>query len=363
MTADHSRTLVTVVGIDAVRPKNLYQTRWLQEHGFAVHVMTLHRDAGSIQADPSATIEPIIGGPVRRVRQFVSHLRQHRRSLHHVELYPGGRFAFVYALLCRLLRIPLLVVERGDLLQCQQRVYPLSARLSIYACYRLANRVWLREPYMLRAFARWRVSGSFFLPNGVPVPADAPPASERDLDVIWVNRLIRERHPDWFARAIARLSVERPLTCEVLGLRASDSGPATRRGEQELEQLLADLPGCVLRPYVNPVPGFRRARWFVLPSDIVFGNFALLEAMSHGAVPIVSDVEGTDQIVRDGVEGFVAEHSPEGLHRTLERALALDEPSWQTMSDAARQTIVQRFSIDAWGERLLHEYAVLRRRA
>lgn len=361
MTAGRSRTRVIAVGVDTMRPKNLYQTRWLQDRGFAVHVMTLHRDPGSIRADPSTTIEPIVGGPVRRVRQLVSHLRRDRGSLHHVELYVGGRFAFVYAIICRLMRVPLLAIERGDLLQCQQRVYPLSARLSIYTCYRLANRVWLREPYMLRAFARWRVRGSFFHPNGVPVPTDAPSASDRDLDVVWANRLIPERHPDWFARAIRQLSADRPLTCEVLGLRASDSGPAARRVERELEQLLADVPGCTLRPFVDPVPSFRRARWFVLPSDIVFGNFALLEAMSHGAVPLVSDVEGTDQVVRDGVDGLVVSHSPEGLQRGLERALALDEPSWQAMSDAARQTVVQRFSLDAWGERLLHEYAVLRK--
>jgi len=194
----------------------------------------------------------------------------------------------------------------------------------------------------------------------VPVPPDAPLASERDLNIVWANRLIPERHPDWFARSVSQISADRLVTCEVLGLRAADSGSATSRLEQELEQLLADVPGCVLRPFVDPVASFRRARWFVLPSDVVFGNFALLEAMSHGAVPIVSDVEGTEQIVRDGVDGLVAGHSQEGLHRALERALALDELSWQAMSDAARQTIAERFSLAAWGERLLEEYAVLR---
>ena len=355
-----SRRLVTILGLDTVRAKTLYQAEWLQAHGLRVRVLTLHRDPGSIAAHPAAAIEAIPGGALARIRQLVGHLWSERSDIHHVELYVGGRFAFVYALICRLMRVPLLAVERGDLLQCQRRVYGLSARLSIYACYRLADRVWLREPYMLRAFRRWRVKGRFFLPNAVPIPAPPPPASQRDIDLLWVNRLIPERHPGRFASAVVAAAAARPLSCEVLGTSATRSGPRVTELEAEVVGKLEPVDGCHVRPFADPTTLYRRARFFVLPADVVFGNFSLLEAMSHGAVPIVSDVEGTSELVEDGRNGLVARHDAAGLREALMTALELSPEQWSDMSAAARRTIEDRFSIDDWGHRLSAEYAVLR---
>ncbi|MBA2504337.1 MAG: glycosyltransferase [Thermoleophilaceae bacterium] len=344
------RPLVLILGIDTVRAKTLYQTRWLAQNGYDVDVFAMHRDEGSVGADDSARIVAITSGPLGRVRQVVRYLRGNRARIHHVELYVGGRFAFVYALLCRLMRAPLIAVERGDLLQCQKRAYPLSARLSIYACYRLANRVWLREPYMARAFERWRVGGTFYLPNAVPLPPDSGP--ERTTDLLWVNRLVPERHPDWFAAAVAELDA----SCEIIGFSPGDPGPRVAELEAHVRAVLGSDPRTQLETFSDPVPAYERARFFVLPADVVFANFALLEAMAHGVVPVVSDVEGSSELVEHGSNGFLAEHSPAGLRAALEEALAVPNERWLGLSAAARATIAERFSVEVWGRALLTEY-------
>jgi len=345
---------VCVLGIDTVREKLLYQTRWLAARGVDVDVLTMHRNEGSIGADASARIVPLAQGALPRARQVVRHLRANRGRLHHVELYVGGRFAVVHALLCRIRRVPLLVVERGDLLMCQRRVYPLSARISIYACYLLANRIWYKEPYMGRFFARWRPRSAYFLPNAVPVPA--PADTERDLDLLWVNRLVPERHPDWLADALAALA-QRPRTAIVGFVGADDPSPRVCELEARVRTALEPLDHVDCVPFGAPEPYYERARFFVLPADVVFGNFALLEAMARGVVPIVSDVEGARDVVDDGVNGIVAAHSAAGLRAALERALAVPVPAWEAMSAAARATVAERFGLDAWGTRLMEECA------
>lgn len=351
------RNLVMILGLDTVREKTLYQTRWLKERGFEVRVLTLHRDEGSFTSDPSAVIVPIEDGPWARVRQLRRQLRADRERLHHVELYVAGRFAFVYALECRLHGVPVLAVERGDLHECQRRNYPLTVRLSIYACYRLSNCVWLKEPYMERAFTRWRVRNTFLLPNAIPLPAPSVNGgAPRTVDFLWVNRLVPERNPEWFAEAIAEIAKRREVTCEVLGFSRGDAGPGVAAGERAVAQALAPLPGCRCEPFGDPLPAYRRARFFVLPADFVFGNFALLEAMAHGVVPIVSAVEGVERLIDSGRNGFAVPHHPRAFAKALDDALDLAEPEWRRMSDAARQTVAERFSIDVWGEQLLEHY-------
>jgi glycosyltransferase involved in cell wall biosynthesis len=360
-SAPDRRPLVCVLGIDTLRPKNLYQTRFLAEQGIAVDVLTMHRDAGSLQQDFSARVVGLPASAVARTRAVVAYLRANRRRLHHAELYVGGRFSVVHALLCRLLGVPLLVVERGDLLLCRKRVHPLLTRLSIYGCYALASAIWCKEPYMVRALSRWRPRGAFELPNAVPVPAMQPPGP-RDIDLLWVNRLVPERHPVRYARCLEKLRHEVLLSAAVLGFGATADDLRTQEQEAAVRDLLVDAEEVTLLGFTDPAPWLARGRYFVLPADIAFGNFAVLEAMAHGVVPVVSGTEGVDRLVDDGVEGIVAEHDEPGLERALRAALAMPEDRWLQMSAAARRRVEQEYSVPVWGRRLLQEYRRLDRR-
>lgn len=358
------KRLVAILGIDTVREKSLHQTRLLAQHSFRTHILTYHRDQGSITHDPSTEIEEIAPRLAGRIRQAFSFLRARRREFHHVELYPAGRFAWAYAVLCRALGIKLVVVERGDIRYYVQRLHSLPTRLSMYACYRLAHRIWYKEPHMADALERLRLRRVFFLPNAIPMPAgdgvETEEGGRRSTDFLWVNRLVPERHPDWFARAVVELSRDAPVKVDVLGFSATRPFSDFRSLEDDVRQTLADLPGVRCLDFTDPEPYYRDARFFVLPADVVFGNFSLLEAMARGVVPIVSDVDGSDLIVEDGENGIVVEHGPEALHAAMERAQAMEPERWKARSRAARATVADRYSLDSWGEQLLREYAELR---
>lgn len=356
-----TRKQLLLLGIDAITQKVLYQTRWMQRKGFSVTAFTTVRDTTTVRADPSIEIVPIRKGATARLNQILRFLRENRSTLHHVELYVAGRFAFIYALTCRVFRIPVLVVERGDLLFCQKRVYPRAMRVSIYICYVLATRIWLRELYMVRFFQRWRMSSkTFLLPNAVPAPSSVPSAESRTTDFLFLNRLIPERHPARLVDVLVELRQEHPITAEIVGILPPPQAYGTQQEQDTVEEKASRAKGWLsLHPFGNPAVFYERSRFFVLPADVVFANFALLEAMAAGVVPIVAAVEGSNLIVEDGRNGILFPHSKAGLRAALTAALEMDAKQWSVVSQAARDTIRDRYEIDVWGEKLLQEYEKL----
>jgi glycosyltransferase involved in cell wall biosynthesis len=138
----------------------------------------------------------------------------------------------------------------------------------------------------------------------------------------------------------------------MLGFLANN--PAVQRQEDYVRR--HTRKGIELHPFQPPQKYFLKSKFFVLPADIVYLNFALLEAMAHGVVPIVSDVEGARNIVEDGVSGLVAPHSREGLLRAMTRAKHLTKNDYECISANARLRVINQFSIDSWAKKLRSFY-------
>jgi len=97
-----------------------------------------------------------------------------------------------------------------------------------------------------------------------------------------------------------------------------------------------------------------RSRWieslanqdvFLLFSKFEGLSVAMLEAMAHGVVPIVTETSGADDVISDGKNGFII--SQDKLHEMADRVIFLkNNPDLRkTMSRAAWQTIRDRFSL------------------
>jgi glycosyltransferase involved in cell wall biosynthesis len=347
---------VAILGIDTFARKNRAQVEGMNARGYAFDVFT--NDLLGDSAEnllPGNRLEWLRPGAAARARQVAAYLRAHRGVLNHVEVYPGGRFAGAYVALARLFRVPVMVVERGDLLYFD-RYGPLT-RASMSFCYRGAHAVWYRELYQGERLRKMRIAQTFFLSNAVARAEHVPPPEARTLDFLWVNRLIVERRADWVADILARPRFTRTRVV-IQGFLDSELASAAVRQRQDyvLSKGLAHLE---VGNYGNPEHLYRAARFFLLPSEVVFCNNALLEAMAHGVVPLVSDVEGARMIVTDGVDGFVHPHSREGLAGAMERALALPPDAYAHMSRAARETVAARFSLDRWCDALEDQYGRL----
>ena len=352
-----ARDRVAIFGIDNFSRKNRAQVVGLNERGYVFDVFTNDRLGDShANLPPGNTATVVASSFAARVRQVARYIRAERRRLYHVEVYAGGRFSAVYVLVARLFGVPVMAVERGDVQYLRQ--YGLVTALSMWACYRLATEVWYRELYQERRLRALGVRRLFFLPNAVKAAADVARTHERTVDFVWSNRLIAERKPSWVVRQLARPEFARTRNAMLgfLDERLADAGTLANQAYAR-EHRPANLE---LRDYCDPAPVLRVSRYFLLPSDIVFCNNALLEAMAAGVVPLVSDVEGARLIVDDGVNGFVFPHSEDGLARAMRAAVDLAPADYERMSRAAAEKVRTHFSLDRWLDALAAEYARLR---
>jgi glycosyltransferase involved in cell wall biosynthesis len=85
-------------------------------------------------------------------------------------------------------------------------------------------------------------------------------------------------------------------------------------------------------------------------------SMSIMEAMIQGACPLVSNVGGIPELVRDQADGIVI---PSEDVSALAAGIRLlhDEPQCRkAMAESARQRILSTFSIDRWSHRLVDFY-------
>jgi len=94
----------------------------------------------------------------------------------------------------------------------------------------------------------------------------------------------------------------------------------------------------------------------VLPTRIEGFGLSIVEAMMSGAVPVVSRIKGvTDEIVSDGITGLLIEPGDTGGFADAIASLLKNPEKLISMSEAARETAVSRYST----EKMLDAYEKL----
>ncbi len=191
--------------------------------------------------------------------------------------------------------------------------------------------------------------------NGVDADVFSP-ADERpsDLIVLSVGDLIPTKGHDVLIRAIASLSQEYPaLKLEIIG-----DGPELFRlkslaNELDLSERVRFL-GRQGRTQV--VAAMRRCTVFALPSRYEGLGCVYLEAMSVAKPVIGCRGQGIAEVIQHGSNGFLA-----GVDNDRELALAIsillsDESRRRNLGRAARETILDGFTLAHQAERLARVY-------
>lgn len=348
------RNLVLCLNLDTVKNKNVYQFEALGRRGFRFLVFGYEHDrAGAPASSYEYHVYP--RKLLARLLFSLDRIWSVRRDVHHVELYMGGgSFLGLEYLVCKLLGLRVCVVERGSPLRDLNRGYGHLARRIRRTVYRRADAVWIRELWMKDALAELGRREHFFLSNAIQIPADYACSAAKPIDFVWCNSMIGWRNSDWFVDALAAPEL-RSSSAVMLGFL---EGNRTVESQQEYAFRHA-RDGVELLPFQPPSQYFLRSRFFVLPANIVYLNFALLEAMAHGVVPIVSDVEGAREIIVDCDSGLLAPHSREGLLETMIRAREMSADAYQRMSANARRRVIEKFSIERWADELTQLYCDL----
>jgi glycosyltransferase involved in cell wall biosynthesis len=197
----------------------------------------------------------------------------------------------------------------------------------------------------------------FAVPNGVEIPdigsrdVSDPNDGPDPGQYVCLGRLDPEKRIDWMLKGFARFS--------------DNSARLTIVGEGEcrtrLERLASDLglqDRVAFPGRTDDVSKYLRSARFYLSTSASEGmSNALLEAMSFGVVPVVSDVSGAKDIVDHGRNGFLfGSGNLDDFVAKLELVSSTTATCYRYMSIAAKESIRQNFGIEQVAARHLHIY-------
>ncbi|MBQ6621280.1 MAG: glycosyltransferase [Mogibacterium sp.] len=174
----------------------------------------------------------------------------------------------------------------------------------------------------------------------IPNPCEVRDAAEgpREAKIVTAGRLEPQKNQALLIRAFADIAPDYPAyRLEIYG-------------EGSCEKVLSDLAGelgvrdaVVFRGNQADLPEqIADAAVFVLPSDFEGMSNALLEAMSLGLPCISTDCAGSDELIRDGSNGFLIPVRDRQALAAKIRILLDSEALRQELGRNARQTIQQK---------------------
>jgi glycosyltransferase involved in cell wall biosynthesis len=344
-----------IIFIDLVAAKNKLQVTAIESCGLSAHFLVYnYREKSNAFLVKENTQVILKQKWLANIYQVFQYLKKNRKTIHHLEIYPGGALSFIYLVIGRFFKLKTICVERGDLLYFHRLGYSRIVRFSMWFCYRFSSITWYREFYMEPLLKKAGAKNLFFLHNAVDIKNNfEEPLSKKDICFLWLNRVITERRYNWFIDVLKKRELNNTVNY-LVGLINSNYNK-----EQEIIRL--NKPdNLILKEYTDtPSEYFKRAKFFVLPAEVVFANNALLEAMSYGVVPLISNQPGAELIVENEKNGFIFQHSYEDFEKTIMKAYNLDDLAYSEFSAAAKEKIIKDFSAEKYIEGIKKLYAQL----
>jgi glycosyltransferase involved in cell wall biosynthesis len=195
------------------------------------------------------------------------------------------------------------------------------------------------------------VDPALFAPSSDPDPASSDTNS---LLVLSIGNLIPTKGHEHLVRAAASLSSQFPsLRWEIIG-----DGPERRRLQALANELrVSDRVRFLGRQSRSQVAdALRRCTIFVLPSRYEALGCVYLEAMSAGRPAIGCRNQGIAEVVQHGWNGLLVGPDNQGELTQAISTLLRDEPGRRRMRIAARDTILDRFTLAHQAENLARVY-------
>jgi len=173
------------------------------------------------------------------------------------------------------------------------------------------------------------------------------PSAQNGIRAIMVGKLKRHKRPDWAIRAVCEVAQRHPeLTLDVVG-----DGPL----RADLERLVAQLGGngrVVFHGRVEDVRPLLRRAHLVLHTSVVEGvPRAIMEALALGKTSLAADIPGVDELILDGVNGYLFD--PGCLSALVERLDSLLRDRSFLPPARVRGHLAEHFGPRAAGEQTL----------
>lgn len=262
--------------------------------------------------------------------------------------------------LAQRLRLPYVVTVHGLDAYLRRQIPGLAGRWSERECqrvYREARAVICISEHVRREVLEraHELNNAVVIPNGVDEKLFAPASkAETRLMIVSIGNLIPIKGHEFLIRAMATLLPQFPgLTCRIIG-----EGPEKAKLEALANSLqLGSAVQFLGRKSRTDVAGeLLRCSIFVLPSYYEGLGCVYLEAMACGKPAVGCFGQGIEEVIRNGENGYlVPARDVTELTNTL-RTLLADPERGARLGKAARETIVNGFTLRHQAERLLAVY-------
>lgn len=234
---------------------------------------------------------------------------------------------------------PYEVFSRGKRERLRPYLFKMRSRLAL----RFADKIIVTTKVLFDYVSRYVAKDKIFLiPNAVDTAQFRPLASNtkcKTKGVVYVGRLSLMKNIKLLLEAVSLLKKKVKLT--IIG-----DGPLKESLMQQAREMALDvdfkgaIPNQELPLYLN------RASIFVLPSVAEGHPKALLEAMSCGLPCIGTDVEGTNTVIVDSVNGLLCKLDAQDLADRIETLLD-GEKLAESLGKRAREFILENYDIKA----------------
>lgn len=360
---------ILIVGLPFFPKKYQYAVDAYQELGCKVKVLLNKSKANECDMTISMVSFSSTNNMIR-LKRFIIELIRFKPN--NIDCYNYSMLSIFYILIARLFRVNTRFwIIGGELLGDSQnansnslftRVYSKIKKCLTWGCVRFCNVVFAKEMHhvkSIRARMPKALSKTVQIHNCVPVPTyDYRSRKAASHDFLYANAVIASRNVISLINSFKDLQAERiKFKASIYGFNSISNEVYNPRGVPYSERALQHFRNLQISDAVD-VHGFvvnikqvmKEYRFFVFPSDVVLANYALLESMSMGLVPIVYPGDGYEKLVKDGVNGFVA--FDRDLTAVFKRALSMSEPEYLDMSKAAYDSIAKDFSMHVWLQKL-----------
>ena len=241
----------------------------------------------------------------------------------------------LYGRLCVALDVPVIVSPRGMLdkwiLARRPGVKKIHAALVERPLMRRAFVHALNEPERAAtlSFMPSLAERIFVVPNGIP-PAEAPAEGERREGALYLGRLHSKKQVTELIDAWSRLPGTAKQRLTVAGWGDPSYTAAVEQAARAAERV--DFAGPLYGEAKSQA--LKRARFFILPSQSEGLPMAVLEAIQHGCIPVITRECNLPELFRDGIAMEIARDFHD-FEQVMVRALGMPEDEMKRASAAA----------------------------
>ena len=271
---------------------------------------------------------------------------KHAEIFFHTHLY---RLPF-YVLMLKMHNIPIVAwCTGGEILYFDN--WWIALRNIVRFVLNSSKLLFLVEPYMEDKIRRYKITKNpnrIYCPNKISVSPERKQSGIEDnpKKILFLNSFKRWRHPELIVKAIPYIIREYQ---NVLFLFIGARNENEKNYLYDYVRRLRVARYVVIDSFTNDVETYYRDTYlFVLPSDVIYCNHSLLEAMEWGIPPIITNVDKWGaEIATNNYNGIVTGKDPELIAKAI--LFLLKNPGIRNQYGRnARKTVLEKFNVNDW---------------